>query len=179
MDAVFQSAAILSSTGYGTVGLLSLSLFMQFFIVGIMFMGGSVGSTSGGVKTFRIMTLYRTLKNQLRAYSLPDTAVNKVKVDGEILDNQTLQTISVLFFSWILVIFAGTGLTMIVGDVSFMGALSGVVSSAGNMGHVFMESEAMVGLSAPVKILWTIVMIAGRLEMLPVLAIFNRKVLSS
>jgi trk system potassium uptake protein TrkH len=152
---------------------------MQFVIVGIMFMGGSVGSTSGGVKTFRVMTLYRMLKNQIRSYSLPDTAINKVKVDGEILDNETLQTISVLFFSWLLIVFTGTGLTMMLEDITFMAALSGTVSAAGNMGPVFMESEAMVGLSAPVKLLWTVVMVAGRLEMLPVLAIFNRKVLSS
>ena len=179
LDAVFQSAAILSSTGYGTMGLLGLSVFMQFIIVGIMFVGASVGSTSGGVKTFRVMTLYRMLKNQIRSYSLPDTAINKVKVDGEIMDNETLQTISVLFFSWLLIVFAGTGLTMMIEDISFMAALSGTVSAAGNMGPVFMESEAMVGLSAPVKLLWTVVMVAGRLEMLPVLAIFNRQVLSS
>ena len=179
LDAVFQSASILSSTGYGTMGLLGFSIFMQFFIIGIMFMGGSLGSTSGGVKTFRVMTMYRMLKNQIRSYSLPDTAVNKVKIDGEIMDNETLQTISVLVFTWILIIFAGTGLTMLIEDVSFMGAFSGVVSAAGNMGPVFMESSDMVGLSAPVKLIWTAVMIAGRLEMLPALAIFNRKVLSS
>lgn len=179
LDAVFQSAAILSSTGYGTMGLLGLSVFMQFFIVGIMFMGGSVGSTSGGVKTFRVMTMYRMLKKQIRSYSLPDTAINRVKIDGEIIDNETLQTVSVLVFTWLLIIFTGTGLSMMIEDMSFMGAFSGTVSAAGNMGPVFMESSEMVGLSDSVKLIWTLVMIAGRLEMLPALAIFNRKVLSS
>lgn len=179
LDAVFQSAAILSSTGYGTMGLLGLSVFMQFFIVGIMFMGGSVGSTSGGVKTFRVMTMYRMLKKQIRSYSLPDTAINRVKIDGEIIDNETLQTVSVLVFTWLLIIFTGTGLSMMIEDMSFMGAFSGTVSAAGNMGPVFMESSEMVGLSDSVKLIWALVMIAGRLEMLPALAIFNRKVLSS
>lgn len=178
-DAFFQSAAILSSTGYATMGLLGFSVFMQFFIVGIMFMGGSVGSTSGGVKTFRIMTMYKMLKNQIKSYSLPDTAINKVKIDGEILENETLQTISVLVFTWLFVIFVGTGLVMMIEDVSLIGALSGTVSTAGNMGPVFMESGDMVSLSNTVKLIWVAVMIAGRLEMLPALAIFNRKVLSS
>lgn len=178
-DAVFQAASVYSSTGYATMSLLGLSLFMQFILVGIMFMGGSVGSTSGGVKTFRIMTMYSMLKNQIKSYSLPDTAINKVKVDGEILGNETLQTISVLVFAWLLIVFMATGLVMAIEDMTFMAALSGTVSAAGNMGPVFMEGEAMIDLSEPVKLIWIFVMIAGRLEMLPVLAIFNRKVLSS
>lgn len=179
LDAVFQSIAIVSSTGYATMGLLGFSVFMQFFIVGIMFMGGSVGSTSGGVKTFRIMTMYRMLKRQIRSYSLPETAVNKVKIDGEILENETLTTVSVLVFAWLLVVFAGTGLVMMLEEMSFMGAFSGTVSAAGNMGPIFMEGEKLAGLSAPVKLVWTFIMLAGRLEMLPALAIFNRNVLSS
>ncbi len=178
-DAVFQAASVYSSTGYATMSLLGLSVFMQFVLVGIMFMGGSVGSTSGGVKTFRIMTMYSMLKNQIKSYSLPDTAINKVKVDGEILGNETLQTISVLVFAWLLIVFMATGLVMAIEDMTFMAALSGTVSAAGNMGPVFMEGEAMIDLSEPVKLIWIFVMIAGRLEMLPVLAIFNRKVLSS
>ena len=178
-DAVFQAASVYSSTGYATMSLLGLSVFMQFILVGIMFMGGSVGSTSGGVKTFRIMTMYSMLKNQIKSYSLPDTAINKVKVDGEILGNETLQTISVLVFAWLLIVFMATGLVMAIEDMTFMAALSGTVSAAGNMGPVFMEGEAMIDLSEPVKLIWIFVMIAGRLEMLPVLAIFNRKVLSS
>lgn len=178
-DAVFQAASVYSSTGYATMSLLGLSLFTQFILVGIMFMGGSVGSTSGGVKTFRIMTMYSMLKNQIKSYSLPDTAINKVKVDGEILGNETLQTISVLVFAWLLIVFMATGLVMAIEDMTFMAALSGTVSAAGNMGPVFMEGEAMIDLSEPVKLIWIFVMIAGRLEMLPVLAIFNRKVLSS
>jgi len=178
-DAVFQAASVYSSTGYATMSLLGLSVFMQFILVGIMFMGGSVGSTSGGVKTFRIMTMYSMLKNQIKSYSLPDTAINKVKVDGEILGNETLQTISVLVFAWLLIVFMATGLVMAIEDMTFMAALSGTVSAAGNMGPVFMEGEVMIDLSEPVKLIWIFVMIAGRLEMLPVLAIFNRKVLSS
>lgn len=179
LDAVFQSASVLSSTGYGTMGLMGLSVFMQFMLVGLMFMGGSLGSTSGGVKTFRVMTLIELLKTRLRAYSLPDTAVNEVKIDGQILENEAIRTISVLFFTWLMIVFAGTGLVMAIEDMTFMAALSGTVSAAGNMGPVFMEGTDMVGLSDSVKLIWTFIMLAGRLEMLPVLAIFNREVLSS
>jgi len=155
----------------------AFSIFMQFMLIGLMFIGGSIGSTSGGLKTFRLMSLIKLTKKRLRSYSLPDTAINEVKIDGEILDNSTLQTISVLLFTWIMVVFTGTGLLILIEDISFMAALSGTVSAAGNMGPVFMESEALVNLSTPGKMVWVFVMIAGRLEMLPVLAIFNRKLL--
>ena len=179
IDSFFQSAAVISSTGYATTDMLAFSIALQVMLVGLMFVGGSLGSTSGGLKTFRLMSLIRLTKKRLRAYTLPDTAINEVKIDGEILDNSTLQTISVLLFTWLVVVFTGTGLLMLIEDISFMGALSGTVSAAGNMGPVFMESEALVNLSVPAKMIWVFVMIAGRLEMLPVLAIFNRKVLSS
>ena len=179
LNSIFNAAAVVSSTGYGTTSLLAISTFMQFMLIGLMFVGGSLGSTSGGFKVFRLKALIELTKTRLRSYSLPDTAINEVKIDSEILEKSTLRTISVLFFTWALVIFSGTGLIMFIEDVSFMGALSGTVSAAGNMGPVFMESGQMVNLSVPSKMVWVFVMIAGRLEMLPVLAIFNRKVLSS
>lgn len=178
-ESLFQSAAIISSTGYGTMSIMSLSVFLQFMLIGLMFIGGSLGSTSGGLKTFRLKALIELTRTRLRAYSLPDTAINEVKIDGEILDDSTLRTISVLLFAWILIVFTGTGLVMLFEDVSFMGALSGTVSAAGNMGPVYMEGAEMVNLSIPSKMVWVLIMVAGRLEMLPVLAIFNRKVLSS
>lgn len=178
-ESLFQSAAIISSTGYGTMSIMSLSVFVQFMLIGLMFVGGSLGSTSGGLKTFRLKSLIELTRTRLRAYSLPETAINEVKIDGEILDNSTLRTISVLLFTWLIVVFTGTGLLMLIEDVSFMGALSGTVSAAGNMGPVYMEGAEMVNLSVSSKMIWVFIMIAGRLEMLPVLAIFNRKVLSS
>ncbi|MFP4038416.1 MAG: TrkH family potassium uptake protein [Candidatus Nanohaloarchaea archaeon] len=179
LDSLFQSASVLSSTGYGTMSIMSLSVFVQFMLIGLMFVGGSLGSTSGGIKTFRLKALIELTRTRLRSYSLPSTAINEVKIDGEILDNSMLHTISVLLFTWIGVVFAATGLLMLLEDVSFMGALSGTVSAVGNMGPVYMEGAEMVNLSIPAKMVWVVVMIAGRLEMLPVLAIFNRKVLSS
>jgi len=173
LDAFFQSAALISSTGYSTMSLGALATVTQVLIVGVMFVGGSVGSTSGGVKIFRVKTMFELLKRHLRTYSLPDTAINEVKIDGEILKDATLRTISVLFFTWVGATFVVTLLVMLFDQTSLMGALSGTVSAIGNMGPVFMGTEEMIGLSAASKITWIIAMIAGRLEMIPLLAIFN------
>ena len=177
LDSAFQSAAIVSSTGFGTTSLMALSLAAQIVIIAAMFIGGSVGSTAGGLKVFRLKTLIELLKTRVRAYSLPETAINEVKIDGEILDNPAIRTVSILFFVWVATIFIGTVTVVAVDGVSFKAALSGAVSSAGNMGPVFMEGQEMVELSWISKSVWMFLMLAGRLEMLPVLAIFNRSII--
>ncbi len=171
----FQSAAVISSTGYSTLSITSLSLALQIVFIGVMFVGGSLGSTAGGLKVFRLKTMMELLKTRIRAYKLPESAINEVKMDKEIIEDSTVRTISVLFFVWIAVIFVSTVLVTIADNVSLIGALSGSVSAAGNMGPVYMEGVEMVGLSSFSKIVWVVVMLAGRLEMLPLLAIFNRQ----
>jgi Trk-type K+ transport systems, membrane components len=173
LDALFQSAAIVSSTGYSTASFVTLSVGIQVLVIAVMFIGGSVGSTSGGLKVFRLKALIKLLKSRVRAYSLPDSAINEVKIDGEILEDSAIRTISVLFFAWAAFAFLGTISVIFFDGIGLKAALSGAVSSAGNMGPVFMSGETLTGLSWISKFIWMILMVAGRLEMLPLLAIFN------
>ena len=172
-DGVFTSAAVVSSTGYSTITLTSLTVGLQAAFIGVMFVGGSLGSTSGGFKIFRLKAMIELLRTHLRSYKLPKSAINEVKIDGEILDSSMIRTISVLFFSWVSIIFLGTLIVLYADGTNLMAALSGTVSAAGTMGPVYMEGSEMVDLSAVTKFTWIIVMIAGRLEMIPLLAIFN------
>ncbi len=173
LDSMFQSAAVVSSTGYGTVSLMSLSVALQAVFIAVMFVGGSLGSTAGGLKVFRLKTMMELLKTRIKAYSLPETAINEVELDGQILEKTTVRTISVLFFVWTGVVFISTLFVLALEDMSLMAALSGSVSSVGNMGPVYLVGEKLVSLNPGVKLVWIIGMLAGRLEMLPVLAIFN------
>ena len=176
MHAAFQSAAVISSTGFANMSLGAFTVAAQAVLIAVMVVGGSVGSTSGGVKVFRLKTLIELLKTRLRSYSLPESAVNEVKIDGEIIKGSTLRTVSVLFFAWIAAIFVGAVLTLVWEPIGLKAALSGSVSAMGNMGPVFMSGEELVGMTWMTKTVWIVLMVAGRLEMLPVLAIFNRSV---
>ena len=176
VDSAFQSAAFISSTGFATMDIMIAAPVVQLILMAVMFTGGSVGSTAGGLKVFRIKTLYELLKTRLRAYSLPDTAVNKVKIDGAILENSTVKTISVLFFTWITVTFIASVALVGLEGYTFQGAVSVALSTIGNMGPVFTGST-VAEASIVSKIILTVAMIAGRLEMLPVLAIFNREII--
>lgn len=179
LDALFQAASIISSTGYSTMSVLTFSAAVQFFLMGVMFVGGSLGSTAGGFKVFRLKVMYELFKTRIKAYSLPDTAINEVKIDKEIIETSTVRTISVIFFVWIMVVFVSSISIMLLENVSLMAALSGTVSAASNMGPLFMTEASISEFSTLSKIIWSITMLAGRLEMLPVLAIFNRQVVKN
>lgn len=174
LDAFFQSAAFISSTGFSTVDIMIAAPAVQIVLLGVLFIGGSLGSTSGGLKIFRLITMFKLLKTRLRDYSLPKSAVNSVKIDGEILESSALKTISVLFFAWIVFAFAVALILVGIEGYSFKGAISVAFSSMGNMGPVFIDSM-LAEASTLSKLVLVVSMIAGRLELLPLLAVFNTK----
>lgn len=177
LDSLFGSAALISSTGYSTTSLAAFSVAMQLLFVAVMFVGGSLGSTAGGFKVFRFKSMIELMRTRIRSYRLPESAVNKVKIDEEIVDDTAIKTISTLFFGWVVAVFAVSIVTLVLEDVSLMGAFSGAVSAIGNMGPVFMDSGEMLAMEPLTKIVWVVGMLAGRLEMIPLLAIFNRELL--
>lgn len=173
----FQSVALISSTGYSTVGVMEFSRPLLVLFLAVMFMGGSLGSTSGGLKVFRIVAMFKLLITRLRAYSLPKTAINKVKIDGEVLSDESVKTISVLLFAWLLIAFVSALFIVALEDISFIDALSASISAAGSMGPMYVTGEKLLAFTPISKLILIIGMLAGRLEMLPLLAIFNRKII--
>ncbi|MFB6241618.1 MAG: TrkH family potassium uptake protein [Candidatus Nanosalina sp.] len=177
LDAMFQTASVISSTGFSTLSITEMILPVQVIFLGLMFVGGSLGSTAGGIKVFRLVALFKLLKTRVRAYTLPKSAVNKVKIDGEILDKEAVRTISVLLFTWISFVSISSLALIAFEGLSFIGATSAALSAAGNMGPVYFSGAQLVNLSVFSKSVMIIVMLAGRLEMLPLLAIFNRTII--
>ena len=177
LHGAFQAVALFSSTGYATVGVMEFSPALMVLFLAVMFVGGSLGSTSGGLKVFRLVTMFKLLQTRLKAYSLPEAAVNKVKIDGEILSDESVKTISVLLFAWLAFAFLSSLLIVSMEGVTFMEALSASLSATGSMGPMYIDVQALTNFTAVSKIFLIAGMLAGRLEMLPLLAIFNREVI--
>jgi len=171
----FQAISLFSSTGYATVGVMEFPRPFLVLFLFVMFVGGSLGSTAGGLKIFRIITMFKLLKTRLKSYSLPKSAINKVKVDGEILTDDSVKTISVLLFAWLSFAFSSSLLIVAIENITFMEAASAAISAAGSMGPMYISGETLVAFSPISKIIMIVGMLAGRLEMLPLLAIFNRE----
>lgn len=174
LDSLFQASAFVSSTGFLTRPVSVLGAGTLSILLGVMFVGGCLGSTTGGIKVFRLKAMMKLARRKKREYSLPNTAVNKVRIDREILSDSSLDTITVLVFMWVALTGLGAVVTVYLEPLNFSEALSGTLSAAGTMGPVFFPEGHSVSAMSPItKLLWVGLMIAGRLEMLPLLAMFN------
>lgn len=174
---LFQVVSIITTTGFGTrdIGGPFFPVFSRQLLLVLMVIGGMVGSTSGGLKTFRIGVLWKTVKRQIHRFVRPSRAVNPLIVDGKILPDEEIKRISALFYAWILALVLGGTVTGFLSDLGPFASFSGVFSALGNIGPSYIPLEKWPDLSPGIKITYILGMLAGRLEILPVLLLFNPK----
>ena len=176
--ALFQVVSIATSTGFSTVDINSPTftpLAHQIFLL-LMLIGGCVGSTSGGMKVRRIGIIGRIVRQYLQRASRPAHAVVAITYDGEIVPREELNRTVVIAFSWLGVIAVGALVTGAFTSLPAFSVISGMVSAVGNMGPSFIPRQGFAGISPVIKVFYILGMVAGRLEILPILLIFSRRV---
>ena len=179
-DSLFQVVSLVTTTGFATRNIATDfgPAAMLVFLL-LMFIGGCVGSTSGGVKVLRIGVLLKMVSRQIRRLTYGPAAVQPLIVDGEIVDDEEIKRIAALFFAWVVLLAFGslvTALLPVGGAPSAQGALasaSGMFSALGNIGPCFIETAEMATLHWGVKIVYILGMLAGRLEILPLLLLLS------
>lgn len=173
----FQVIAMLTTTGYGTESLNS-DFFpagsRQLFLV-MMVIGGCVGSTSGGFKVLRIAILYRLMKRELFRIRNSSKAISSLIIDKKPISDDEIHRVSGLFFIWIVFIVIGAGVTALLSSHGPWESLSGMFSVVCNIGPCYISGAEMAELNSFVKITYIIGMLAGRLEIIPVLLLFSRQ----
>ncbi|TDX48989.1 TrkH family potassium uptake protein [Orenia marismortui] len=174
---LFQVISVLTTTGYGTRDINAAffpALAKQLLLL-LMLIGGCVGSTSGGIKLIRVVILNKLFKRELKKISYPKRAVLPVVVDGNIISDSEIFRVIALLFGWLLLIVIGGGITALTSDLPAWNSFSGIFSALGNIGPFYFSVEKMQSLSITIKITYIIAMLAGRLEILPIFIIFNRR----
>ncbi|BEP29788.1 TrkH family potassium uptake protein [Helicovermis profundi] len=174
---IFQVVSLITTTGFGTEDIGSAffpAIAKQLFIL-LMIIGGCVGSTAGGVKVIRIVLLRKLLKREVRKVHLPSSAILPVTAKGTIVSRDEIFKVSALLFAWVVLIFIGAGITALFSDLGPFEAFSGMASAVGNIGPFYFSVDKMISLSPVIKYTYIIGMLAGRLELLPLLVVFNRK----
>jgi len=175
---LFQVVALLTTTGFGTKdigGSFFPAMSKQIFLF-LMVVGGMVGSTGGGLKVFRVGVLWKAVKNQVKKTVNPSRAVSPLVVDGKSVPQEEIGRISALFFAWVVFILGGGMIAAFFSDLSPLAAVSGMFSALGNIGPSYVPLNQWASLHPIIKITYTVGMLAGRLEILPVLLLFSRKV---
>ena len=172
---LFQVVSIITTTGYGTEsinGAFFPALAKQLLLI-LMLIGGCVGSTSGGVKVIRIAILNKLFSREVKKIYYPKSAVLPVVVEGSIISDDEIFRMVALFFSWLVLIIVGGGITAILSDLPAWNAFSGIFSALGNIGPFYFSVAKMQSLSPGIKITYIIAMLAGRLEILPIFVLFS------
>lgn len=184
IEAAFRNSLFhvlaLSNTGFRTEDIGPGGYFgpaaRQIFLA-LMVMGACVGSTGGGIKVLRIGILFKMVRRQLILIARPASTVAPVVVDGEILSGEEVRRVASIFFAWTALLFVGGAATALLARSAAIGpfeALSGMASALGNIGPCYISPEDMIALHPVVKIVYIFGMLAGRLEILPVLLLFGR-----
>jgi len=170
----FNVISILSGTGYVTDDFGLWGEFPLIFFIFLMFIGGCAGSTTCGIKIFRLQILFIFLKNQIKKLIYPNSifvvSYNKHKIEDSFINSVIVFIFSYLFiFLMIAILLSITGL-------DFLSAISGAATSISNVGPGLGEMIGPNGnfnqVSDMSKWILSFAMLLGRLEIFAVLVLF-------
>ena len=173
-QAAFQVSSIMTTTGFATADFDLWPSFAKTVLVGIMFIGACAGSTGGGIKVSRLLLYLRQMKRGLRQTIHPRT-VKVIKMEGKGVELNTIRMANVFLISYLL-IFAVSVLFVSLDGFSFTTNFTAVAATINNIGpgleHVGPAANfADFGLFSKIVLMFD--MLAGRLEVLPMVLLFH------
>mgnify|MGYP002640614805 CR=1 FL=1 len=173
-SAAFQTASILTTTGYATEDFALWPVALQFLLLTLMFIGGCAGSTGGGMKVARIIVVAKVAYRELLRIAHP-RAISPVRMGSEIVGESMVQAILgvVIFF---ITTFTLSTLAMAAMGLDLTTALSSVAACIGNVGPGLAEvgpAANYFAIPAAGKWLLAFNMLAGRLEIYTVLVLLS------
>ena len=169
----FTVASLSSSTGFGNSDFTMWPGFSQTLLILLMFCGACAGSTGGGLKVARVMILLKSGVREMRRQLNPKM-VSIVRLEGQSVDSEQLNTQGAFFLIYMVILFVSTlfiSLDKYGFDVSFSAALTALNNMGPGLGAIgpYGNFAAFTPLS---KIVLIFDMLAGRLEIFPVLIAF-------
>ena len=168
----FQVASIITTTGYATVDFNFWPEFSKVILILLMFFGASAGSTGGGLKIARIILLFKSGAREIKRMIHPRN-VSSIKLDGKIIDNETINGVNTYFTIYMMIIFLSI-VILSLDNFSFATNATAVISCMGNVGpgiDVVGPMGNYSGFSAFSKIVLSLNMLIGRLEIYPMLVL--------
>ncbi len=173
-DAAFQVGSIITTTGYSTTDFDLWPAFSKWILILLMFIGACAGSTGGGMKVSRIQVAVKAILKELDSAIHPND-VRKIRYDGKVLEHSVLRGINVFITAYFLVL----GLSVLLISVDNFGLetnFSAVAATLNNIGPGLAgvgptSNYGGYGPFATCVLIFD--MIAGRLEILPVLVLLS------
>ena len=171
--ALFQVSNIITTTGFGHGNTTNWPLFSQFILLLLMAIGGSAGSTAGGLKIIRGLIMAKIAKNQVLSTLSPHRVLT-LHVNQAVIDKDTQHKVLKYFVIYVMILI---GLIFIISldNNNLMIVTSAVFSCFNNIGPILGTTASFSIFSPFSKILLAFAMIAGRLEIYPILLLFMRR----
>ncbi|WP_099203545.1 TrkH family potassium uptake protein [Miniphocaeibacter massiliensis] len=175
-DILFTVSSIITTTGYAILNYDKWPLFSKFIILMLMFVGGCAGSTAGGLKISRVLTYIKSGISQFKKATNPNR-VKVICVEGKSLDRDIKENILnylAIYIIMFVIILGALSITM----EDFVTAFSSAATSFNNVGPGLGEVGPVSNFSSVTylnKIILSISMLAGRLELIPILILFSPK----
>ena len=170
----FTVSSLVTTTGYATTDYNLWPMFSKSVLLTLMLFGACAGSTGGGIKSIRILVLFKSLFYEIK-HTIHPKSVQKIKVDNKSIDEDTLKSIMIFFVAYIVIIIFSV-IIVALDNFDFMTSFSAVIATVSNIGPGF-EVVGPMGNFADFSILSKITlisnMILGRLEIIPVIVLFS------
>lgn len=173
-QAAFQVGSIITTTGYSTVDFDQWPQYSRSLLVLIMFCGACAGSTGGGIKVSRILLMLKTVKQEVLHFIHP-RSVSTVKLDGKAVDKETVRGVNVYLAAYCMIFVMSLLIITMFDNQDLVTVFTSVAATFNNIGPGLNAVGPMAnyGHLLPVtKYVLMFDMLAGRLELFPMLLLF-------
>ncbi len=174
--AAFQVSSIITTTGYTTTDFNIWPEFSKAILIALMCIGACAGSTGGGIKVSRVIILIKSIIREIRVAAHPKTTL-KINLNGRPVENETVRAVNV-YIGTFMVITVVSVLLISLENFSFTTNLAAVIATLNNVGPG-LDMVGPVGnysaFSSASKLLFSLLMLIGRLEIFPMLMLFSIK----
>lgn len=174
--ALFQVGSIVSTTGYSTIDFNLWPTISKTILMILMFFGACAGSTAGGIKTSRIIIMFKSTFRKI-GHMINPRKVSVVKMDGKPIDDTMIEGVQ-SFFVMYFIILMGCTLLISIDNFDVLTNFSASLACISNIGPGF-NIVGPIGtygnFSNFSKLVLSLEMIAGRLELFPILILFSPK----
>lgn len=172
--ASFQVASIITTTGFSTTDYELWPQASKTILVLLMFIGACAGSTGGGIKVSRFVILVKTMFKELGSYIHP-RSVKKIKIDGKPVEHEVIRSTNVYMITFVLIFALSvllisfeekdltTNFTAVAATINNIGPGLELVGPTQNFGHFSIFSKYVLMFD----------MLAGRLELFPLMLLFH------
>jgi trk system potassium uptake protein TrkH len=168
-NTTLNTISAIAAGGFAIGDLSVLMHFPLYLLILLMLSGGMVGSTTGGIKLWRILVIFKAIINQIKSAFLPSGSVQVVKINGNAIDDHMIVESATFVFTYLFLFLFATGV-FIIAEYTLENSLFMVASAMGNVG---LSTVSIPAVGSSGKSFLILLMYLGRIEIFPSLALLS------